>query len=60
MPGRHGGKSNSLLLAILGNVQQALGNYTLAEKYYREGINASKDASTFSPGYTITLQAFSN
>jgi two-component system, NtrC family, sensor kinase len=38
----HAGISNGLNLAILGNVRQALGNYALSEKYYREGINGSQ------------------
>jgi signal transduction histidine kinase len=32
-----------LVLAILGNVEQELGNYALAEKYYRQGIAESKE-----------------
>ena len=38
----HAGKSNSLNLAIMGNVQQDLGNYAMAEKYYREAIDNVK------------------
>ena len=35
-------KRNSLNLAIMGNVQQDLGNYAVAEKYYREAIDNLK------------------
>ncbi len=40
----NGGKNSSLHLAILGQVQQALGNYILAEKYYRQGIDGTKNS----------------
>ncbi|MFI5154264.1 MAG: ATP-binding protein [Chitinophagales bacterium] len=37
------GRTNNLNLAILGNVHQAVGNYPLAEDYYRAGIKFSKN-----------------